>query len=176
MFGLALSLSLCSNYQWSHRIQSCAVAPVVPTSTPSSPSWTSAGGSATCVTVLMMVWLWSGVWFSVCSYHFTLDGTYDRPAFILCHLVPDEFMYNPVTRSYGEPHKRPEVQNSTVEFIASSDYMVSRLSHPQTFGSLCGIVLFVFWCSSTPIHLRAVLFWCFNVWMTFNRKSRLSYK
>lgn len=34
-------------------------------------------------------------------------------------------MYNPLTRSYGEPHKRPEVQNSTVEFIASSDYMVS---------------------------------------------------
>lgn len=33
-------------------------------------------------------------------------------------------MYNPVTRSYGEPHKRPEVQNATVEFIASSDYMV----------------------------------------------------
>lgn len=42
----------------------------------------------------------------------------------LCLLVPDEFMYNPVTRSYGEPHKRPEVQNATVEFIASSDYMV----------------------------------------------------
>ncbi|KAI4798131.1 hypothetical protein KUCAC02_022260 [Chaenocephalus aceratus] len=38
--------------------------------------------------------------------------------------VPDEFMYNPVTRSYGEPHKRPEVQNATVEFIASSDYML----------------------------------------------------
>ncbi|KFV88830.1 Protein transport protein Sec24B, partial [Struthio camelus australis] len=37
--------------------------------------------------------------------------------------VPEEFMYNPLTRSYGEPHKRPEVQNSTVEFIASSDYM-----------------------------------------------------
>lgn len=41
--------------------------------------------------------------------------------------VPDEFMYNPVTRSYGEPHKRPEILNSTVEFIASSDYMVSHL-------------------------------------------------
>ncbi|XP_062874515.1 protein transport protein Sec24B isoform X2 [Trichomycterus rosablanca] len=38
--------------------------------------------------------------------------------------VPEDFMYNPVTRSYGEPHKRPEVQNSTVEFIASSDYML----------------------------------------------------
>ena len=36
-------------------------------------------------------------------------------------------MYNPVTRSYGEPHKRPEILNSTVEFIASSDYMVSPL-------------------------------------------------
>lgn len=39
-------------------------------------------------------------------------------------------MYNPVTRSYGEPHKRPEVQNSTVEFIASSDYMVRFLVSP----------------------------------------------
>ncbi|KAM4707866.1 protein transport protein Sec24B isoform 2-T2 [Discoglossus pictus] len=38
--------------------------------------------------------------------------------------VPEEFMYNPVTRSYGEPHKRPEVQNASVEFIASSDYML----------------------------------------------------
>ncbi|KAG8454079.1 hypothetical protein GDO86_000642 [Hymenochirus boettgeri] len=38
--------------------------------------------------------------------------------------VPEEFMYNPVTRSYGEPYKRPEVQNSSVEFIASSDYML----------------------------------------------------
>lgn len=38
--------------------------------------------------------------------------------------VPEEFMYNPVSRSYGEPHKRPEVQNATIEFIASSEYMV----------------------------------------------------
>lgn len=43
-------------------------------------------------------------------------------------IVPEEFMYNPLTRSYGEPHKRPEVQNSTVEFIASSDYMVNKTS------------------------------------------------
>ncbi|CAH2300782.1 transport Sec24B [Pelobates cultripes] len=38
--------------------------------------------------------------------------------------VPEEFMYNPVTRSYGEPHKRPEVLNPSIEFIASSDYML----------------------------------------------------
>ncbi|XP_034454974.1 protein transport protein Sec24B isoform X2 [Hippoglossus hippoglossus] len=46
--------------------------------------------------------------------------------------VPDEFMYNPVTRSYGEPHKRPEVQNATVEFIASSDYML-RPPQPSVY-------------------------------------------
>ena len=49
---------------------------------------------------------------------------------VLSPSVPDEFMYNPVTRSYGEPHKRPEVQNATVEFIASSDYMVTFLPCP----------------------------------------------
>ncbi|XP_067899807.1 protein transport protein Sec24A isoform X2 [Heterodontus francisci] len=38
--------------------------------------------------------------------------------------VPEEFMYNPVTRSYGEPHKRPEVQSATIEFIAPSEYML----------------------------------------------------
>lgn len=42
--------------------------------------------------------------------------------------VPEEFMYNPVSRSYGEPHKRPEVQNATIEFIAPSEYMVVGLS------------------------------------------------
>ncbi|XP_051900525.1 protein transport protein Sec24B-like isoform X2 [Pristis pectinata] len=50
--------------------------------------------------------------------------------------VPEEFMYNPLTRSYGEPHKRPEVQTATVEFIASSDYM---LRPPQP-----AVYLFVF--------------------------------
>lgn len=58
---------------------------------------------------------------------------------LFLHSVPDEFMYNPVTRSYGEPHKRPEVQNSTVEFIASSDYMVRFLLQPLE-GSL-GLML-----------------------------------
>ncbi|XP_078407068.1 protein transport protein Sec24A isoform X1 [Cetorhinus maximus] len=38
--------------------------------------------------------------------------------------VPEEFMYNPVSRSYGEPHKRPEVQSATIEFIAPSEYML----------------------------------------------------
>ncbi|XP_029416753.1 protein transport protein Sec24A isoform X3 [Nannospalax galili] len=38
--------------------------------------------------------------------------------------VPEEFMYNPLTRVYGEPHRRPEVQNATIEFMAPSEYML----------------------------------------------------
>lgn len=43
---------------------------------------------------------------------------------LLIHIVPEEFMYNPLTRVYGEPHRRPEVQNATIEFMAPSEYMV----------------------------------------------------
>jgi len=47
-------------------------------------------------------------------------------------------MYNPVTRVYGEPHKRPEVQNATIEFMAPSEYMV-RLYLLLVILSLCFI-------------------------------------
>lgn len=38
--------------------------------------------------------------------------------------VPEEFQFDPVTKSYGDPTRRPEVRTSTIEFIASSEYMV----------------------------------------------------
>ncbi|XP_053179494.1 protein transport protein Sec24B [Scomber japonicus] len=66
--------------------------------------------------------------------------------------VPDEFMYNPVTRSYGEPHKRPEVQNSTVEFIASSDYM---LRPPQP-----AVYLFVLDVSHNAVESGYLKYFC----------------
>ncbi|XP_027865114.1 protein transport protein Sec24B isoform X1 [Xiphophorus couchianus] len=66
--------------------------------------------------------------------------------------VPDEFMYNPVTRSYGEPHKRPEVQNSTVEFIASSDYM---LRPPQP-----AVYLFVLDVSHNALEAGYLKYFC----------------
>uniref|UniRef100_A0A8C0WSC0 Protein transport protein Sec24A n=2 Tax=Castor canadensis TaxID=51338 RepID=A0A8C0WSC0_CASCN len=50
--------------------------------------------------------------------------------------VPEEFMYNPLTRVYGEPHRRPEVQNSTIEFMAPSEYMLRPPQPP--------VYLFVF--------------------------------
>ncbi|XP_077589495.1 protein transport protein Sec24B [Stigmatopora nigra] len=66
--------------------------------------------------------------------------------------VPDEFMYNPVTRSYGEPHKRPEVQNATVEFIASSDYM---LRPPQP-----AVYLFVLDVSHNAVESGYLKYFC----------------
>lgn len=66
--------------------------------------------------------------------------------------VPDEFMYNPVSRSYGEPHRRPEVQNSTVEFIASSDYM---LRPPQP-----AVYLFVLDVSHNAVEAGYLKYFC----------------
>ncbi|GIY60339.1 protein transport protein Sec24A, partial [Caerostris extrusa] len=42
--------------------------------------------------------------------------------------LPEEFLYDPSSRSYGDPARRPEIKNATIEFIAPSDYM---LRHPQ---------------------------------------------
>ena len=39
--------------------------------------------------------------------------------------VPEEFCYDPSSRTYGDPNRRPEIKTATVEFIAPSEYMVS---------------------------------------------------
>lgn len=39
--------------------------------------------------------------------------------------MPDEFQYDPVSKSYGDVTRRPEVKSSTIEFIAPSEYMVN---------------------------------------------------
>ncbi|GFY70829.1 protein transport protein Sec24B [Trichonephila inaurata madagascariensis] len=38
--------------------------------------------------------------------------------------LPEEFLYDPSTRSYGDPSRRPEIKNATIEYIAPSDYML----------------------------------------------------
>lgn len=45
----------------------------------------------------------------------------------LCYRVnelPDEFSFDPVTKTYGDPQRRPEVRSATIEFIAPSEYML----------------------------------------------------
>ncbi|ODM90506.1 Protein transport protein Sec24A [Orchesella cincta] len=38
--------------------------------------------------------------------------------------LPEEFQYDPVTKTYGDPSRRPEVRSGTIEFLAPADYMV----------------------------------------------------
>lgn len=38
--------------------------------------------------------------------------------------MPEEFQYDPVTKTYGDPSRRPEVRSGTIEFLAPADYMV----------------------------------------------------
>eukprot|EP00095_Tigriopus_kingsejongensis_P001586 maker-scaffold831_size90909-snap-gene-0.16 protein:Tk01586 transcript:maker-scaffold831_size90909-snap-gene-0.16-mRNA-1 annotation:"protein transport protein sec24b-like" len=38
--------------------------------------------------------------------------------------LPEEFMYDPVSKSYGDPSRRPECKAATIEFIAPSEYML----------------------------------------------------
>ncbi len=39
-------------------------------------------------------------------------------------IVPQEFLYDPTTKAYGDPSRRPEVRFGTVEYAATTDYMV----------------------------------------------------
>ncbi|KAK9503305.1 hypothetical protein O3M35_011905 [Rhynocoris fuscipes] len=38
--------------------------------------------------------------------------------------LPEEFQYDPLTKTYGDPSRRPEIKSATIEFIAPSEYMV----------------------------------------------------
>lgn len=38
--------------------------------------------------------------------------------------LPEEFQYDPVSKTYGDPSRRPEIKSSTMEYIAPSEYML----------------------------------------------------
>ncbi|CAG5124241.1 unnamed protein product, partial [Candidula unifasciata] len=38
--------------------------------------------------------------------------------------LPEEFSFDPVSKTYGDPQRRPEVKSATIEFIAPSEYML----------------------------------------------------
>lgn len=42
--------------------------------------------------------------------------------------VPDDFCWDPNTKSFGDPVNRPEIKHPTVEFIAPNEYMVRAVS------------------------------------------------
>nr|NVI78014.1 Sec24AB ortholog [Cucujiformia] len=38
--------------------------------------------------------------------------------------LPEEFQYDPVSKTYGDPARRPEIRSSTIEYIAPAEYML----------------------------------------------------
>ncbi|KAA0189661.1 hypothetical protein HAZT_HAZT002439 [Hyalella azteca] len=46
--------------------------------------------------------------------------------------LPEEFQYDPVSQTYGDPSRRPEVREATIEYIAPSEYML-RPPQPATY-------------------------------------------
>ncbi|KAF7281230.1 hypothetical protein GWI33_005020 [Rhynchophorus ferrugineus] len=45
----------------------------------------------------------------------------------LCYRInelPEEFQYDPVSKTYGDPSRRPEIKSSTIEYIAPAEYML----------------------------------------------------
>ncbi|KAJ8937286.1 hypothetical protein NQ318_020336 [Aromia moschata] len=45
----------------------------------------------------------------------------------LCYRInelPEEFQYDPVSKTYGDPSRRPEIKASTIEYIAPAEYML----------------------------------------------------
>jgi len=59
-----------------------------------------------------------------------------RVRYIFCCVVPEEFQFDPVTKSYGDPSRRPEVRTGTIEFIAPSEYMVNNFFLKLLFNTL----------------------------------------
>jgi len=62
-----------------------------------------------------------GVCYMWCTSEYVAE---DYCCELLFVAVPDEFNYDPVSKTYGEPQRRPEIRSSTIEFIAPSEYMV----------------------------------------------------
>ncbi|KAG9490901.1 hypothetical protein GDO78_006303 [Eleutherodactylus coqui] len=86
--------------------------------------------------------------------------------------VPEEFMYNPVTRVYGEPHKRPEVQNATIEFMAPSEYMLRPPQPP--------VYLFMFDVSHNAIETGYLNTVCQSLldnleWLPGNTRTKIGF-
>lgn len=59
---------------------------------------------------------------SSCYYSIRAQSNYILT--VVLFLVPEEFQYDPISNSYGDPTRRPEIKNATIEFIAPAEYMV----------------------------------------------------
>ncbi|CAK5034075.1 unnamed protein product [Meloidogyne enterolobii] len=47
--------------------------------------------------------------------------------------LPEEFLWDPQTKSFGDPGRRPELQETTIEYIAPTEYMLREPQPPVYF-------------------------------------------
>ena len=71
------------------------------------------------------------------------------------HTVPEEFQFDPVTRTSGDPSRRPEVRSATIEFLAPADYMVRNYNCWYTYH------IHSFWYELTRYWVVNIYFWRF---------------
>ena len=65
-------------------------------------------------------------------------------------------MYDPVSKTYGDPSRRPECRSSTIEFIAPSEYM---LRPPQVkLISTAYQTIIYFWLPLINSHFQAAVY------------------
>lgn len=73
--------------------------------------------------------------------------------------MPGEFQIDPYTKTLGDPSRRPEIQNATIEYIASQDYMVSFVFITK----YCLFIIFDYFRLDHRSQLCIYFFWMFHV-------------
>lgn len=58
------------------------------------------------------------------TFFVSLLNLFDKISRFPLFSVPEEFNFDPVSKSYGSPERRPEIKSATIEFVAPSEYMV----------------------------------------------------
>lgn len=70
--------------------------------------------------------------------------------------LPDEFQFDPMTKTYGDPSRRPEIKSATIEFIAPSEYMV-RPPQPAVYVFLFDVSRLAADCGYLEVACRVLL-------------------
>nr|NVI77939.1 Sec24AB ortholog [Cucujiformia] len=70
--------------------------------------------------------------------------------------LPEEFQYDPVSKTYGDPCRRPEIKSSTIEYIAPAEYML-RPPQPAIYLFLLDISRLAVECGYLSVFCKILL-------------------
>ena len=102
-----------------------------------------------------ILFLWSQPKFlfnkkQLCAFWLTYTSVIPNMCQFCLFPVPEEFTFDPVTKTYGDPQRRPEIKSATIEFIAPSEYMVRIL---RIYDFIQVDITYVFEYVGTPINI-----------------------